>query len=154
MDLATTALRVAASLAAVLGLIWFVSRAARRRGVRAGLDTTRFTVVGRHSLSRSAGVTVLRVGDEALVLGVTDQSVQLLARAPLSSVTGPAADADADAAPAARRVVLPEQAPDQPRSSRSTGPAAAPAPALAGSALSRATWTQAVEALRERTTRR
>src|SRR5919202_5544533 len=98
MDLAVTALRVAASLAGVLGLVWLLARGARRRGLGGSLDTSRFTVVGRHSLGRSSGVTVVRVGDEALVLGVTEQSVQLLARTPLSAVTS---------APAAREVAAP-----------------------------------------------
>ena len=145
MDLAVTALRVAASLAGVLGLVWLLARGARRRGMGSGLDTSRFTVVGRHSLGRSSGVTVVRLGDEALVLGVTEQSVQLLARTPLSAVT---------AAPAVREVVAPAEV-RTPVAVRLPG---APAPerraALAGSALSPATWSTALDALRERTTRR
>jgi flagellar protein FliO/FliZ len=143
MDLAVTALRVAASLAGVLGLVWLLARGARRRGLGGSLDTSRFTVVGRHSLGRNAGVTVVRIGDEALVLGVTEQSVQLLARTPLSAVTAAAREA---AAPAEVRTPVAVGLAD--------APAPSVRPALAGSALSPATWSTALDALRERTTRR
>ncbi|PWJ52580.1 flagellar protein FliO/FliZ [Quadrisphaera granulorum] len=166
MDLAVTALRVAASLAAVLCIMWLLYRTMRRRGAGAGLDSGRFAVVGRQSLGRSSGVTVLRVGDEALVLGVTEQSVQLLARTPLSAVSEPVRIADAVPAPrlggeddgdalagasavgeslwGRRRVVA----------STTAGSRKTSSSLLAGTALSPATWTQALDVIRERTTRR
>lgn len=173
MEILPLVARVAVALAAVVGLILLMQRAARRRGAGRTVDASRFTVVARQTLSRSAGVTVLRVGDEALVLGVTDAQVQLLARMPLDTITGEApADVviDVDAAevvtapstttahrarraldafvPAApRRAVATVASP----STRPTAPQGAP---LAGSALSPATWTSALEVLRERTTRR
>lgn len=172
MDLAVTALRVAASLAAVLGIMWLLYRTMRRRGAGAGLDAGRFAVVGRQSLGRTSGVTVLRVGDEALVLGVTEQSVQLLARTPLSAVLEPepvrpavtvpaprevGEDGDGGAVAAAlegeprgwgrRKVLSSTTGSTSPTSQRSSSP-------LAGTALSPATWTQALDVIRERTTRR
>ncbi len=164
MEILPLIARVAVALAAVVGLILLMQRAARRRGAGRTVDASRFTVVARQALSRSSGVTVLRVGDEALVLGVTDAQVQLLARMPLDAITGEApADVvlDVDAAPeapAARSAVqLPSFTPAVPRRAVATvtSPASATQRApLAGSALSPATWTSALEVLRERTTRR
>lgn len=164
MEILPLVARVAVALAAVVGLILLMQRAARRRGSGRTVDASRFTVVARQTLSRSSGVTVLRVGDEALVLGVTDTQVQLLARMPLDAITGGApADVvlDVDAAPAlpAVEVALPSFTPAAaPR--RAVATVTSPATPtsqrtpLAGSALSPATWTSALEVLRERTTRR
>lgn len=166
MDVAVTALRVVVSLAVVLGLIWFLARSARRRGLGNSVDVQRFSVVARHSLGRNAGVAVVRIGDEALVLGVTEQSVQLLARTPVSEVMATAAapaaavaervdlvaattaghDAGALAATDALTTGLTTET-----DARGRAPLTGP---LAGSALSPATWNRAVDVLRERTTRR
>ncbi|MBF5083114.1 flagellar biosynthetic protein FliO [Quadrisphaera sp. INWT6] len=165
MEILPLVARVAVALAAVVGLILLMQRAARRRGAGRTVDASRFTVVARQALSRSSGVTVLRVGDEALVLGVTDTQVQLLARMPLDAITGEApADVvlDVDAAPAVEvrsEVQLPSFTPAAaPRRAVATVlSTTSPTPqrtALAGSALSPATWTSALEVLRERTTRR
>nr|WP_255480782.1 flagellar biosynthetic protein FliO [Quadrisphaera sp. RL12-1S] len=145
-----------------------MQRVAKRRSGGRAVDATRFTVLARQSLTRSAGVSVLRVGDDALVVGVTDTQVQLLARMPLTDFERPAATTD-DVVEAAQVVSVREVR--TPVSSLGTvsaafTPAAAPARAvatvgatpqrgaLAGSALSPATWTSALEVLRERTTRR
>ena len=164
MEILPLVARVAVALAAVVGLILLMQRAARRRGAGRTVDASRFTVVARQTLSRSSGVTVLRVGDEALVLGVTDTQVQLLARMPLDAITGEApADVvlDVDAAPEVTREVvqLPSFTPAAaPRRAVATVPSTTSPTtqrtALAGSALSPATWTSALEVLRERTTRR
>lgn len=164
MEILPLVARVAVALAAVVGLILLMQRAARRRGAGRTVDASRFTVVARQTLSRSSGVTVLRVGDEALVLGVTDTQVQLLARMPLDAITGGAPadvvlDVDAAPAPPAVEVALPSFTPAAaPR--RAVATVTSPATPtsqrtpLAGSALSPATWTSALEVLRERTTRR
>ena len=165
MEILPLVARVAVALAAVVGLILLMQRAARRRGAGRTVDASRFTVVARQTLSRSSGVTVLRVGDAALVLGVTDTAVQLLARMPLDAITGETpADVvlDVDAAPAVEvrsEVQLPSFTPAAaPRRAVATVlSTTSPTPqrtALAGSALSPATWTSALEVLRERTTRR
>src|SRR3546814_13233933 len=94
-----------------------------RRTPRATLTDTRFpyTTLFR---SRRSSITVIRAGNRALVLGVTDQSITLLA------------EEDPD--------VLVPLAPETPRTaSPAEGPSSA-SPA----------WTATVEALRDRTARR
>ncbi|MGQ7297332.1 flagellar biosynthetic protein FliO [Quadrisphaera sp. KR29] len=168
-DILPLVVRVAVSLALVLGLVYALQRAARRRGAGRTVDASRFTVLARQSLTRSAGVSVLRVGDDALVVGVTDTQVQLLARLPLADFERPAASADVVELTATEAVPAPAAGVREVRTPVTTTgftPAAAPAravatvgaapqrSALAGSALSPATWTSALEVLRERTTRR
>ncbi len=111
-------LRIACSLAVVFVLLWGLARLARRPlGGRGG---GQLRVVARQQLGRGSSVAIVRVADRALVLGVTDAGVSLLA--------------DADAA------LFDEPAPaPAPREG-----------ALAGSALSPAVWRQALAALRGR----
>lgn len=68
-------LRLGFSLAAVLGLFWLVAHFGSRRlgGSRALLH-----VRARQSLSRTASVAVVEVGDRVLVVGVADGGVRLL----------------------------------------------------------------------------
>ena len=166
MDTAGLLLRVALSLGAVLGLVWLLARGARRTGAGRFAPASRFTVVGRQSLGRSAGVAVVRVGDRALVLGVTEQSVRLLAETDLSAVLEePSApehrtQLDLSGAGAASTALTPDLLrPDLlvssglAREALRPGPAPRPASPLEGSALSPQTWSRALEALRERTTR-
>jgi flagellar protein FliO/FliZ len=74
-------LRVAVSLAVGLGLLSVAARAARRGGLGSrGVRTTALIdVVARHGLGRSSSLVVVNVADRALVLGVTDTSITLLA---------------------------------------------------------------------------
>jgi flagellar protein FliO/FliZ len=71
-------LRVALSLACVLGLIWYAQR--RLGGLGGGRRPSgpELSVVGRQSLGRHTGVAVLAAGDRRLLLGVSDQGVVLL----------------------------------------------------------------------------
>ncbi|GAA2976452.1 flagellar biosynthetic protein FliO [Actinokineospora diospyrosa] len=122
-------LRVFIALLLVLGALWLAARLARRpmrnRRRRGGtLD-----VLARTQLSRGASVAVIQVDKTALVLGVTDHQVNLLH----------VADAETFAVPEPRPPLKPEL--DQPG-------------ALTGSALSPATWKQALDALRERSVRK
>ena len=70
-------LRILFSLLVVLGLLWGLARIARRP--LSGRAGSPLTVVARAQLTRAAAVAVVQVGDRALVLGITDQSVNLLA---------------------------------------------------------------------------
>lgn len=144
-------LRLAVALGSVVGLIWLVSRGMNRG--RAGRVAGLTEVVARQPLSRAASVVVVRVGERNLVLGVTEQQVSLLTETELpAEVTAP------DAVRVSEVVELPEAAPvphTVPRQRpRRTELAKQQQGALAGSALSPATWTQALDVLRERTTRR
>ena len=114
-------LRIACSLTVVFGLLWGLARLARRPLTGRGAGALQ--VLARQQLSRGSSVAVVRVADRALVLGVSDAGVSLLA------------DADPDLFEEQR----PTAAPPPGRKS-----------ALAGSLLSPATWRQTVAALRNR----
>jgi flagellar protein FliO/FliZ len=90
-------LRVLCSLTVVFAILWALMRLARRPlGGRSGGAVT---VVARQQLSRGSSVAVVKVADRALVLGVSDAGVSLLADAdaalfpepqPLENPLGPA----------------------------------------------------------------
>src|SRR5262245_7000918 len=71
--------RIAFSLLVVLGLMWGLAKLARRPLAGRGGDLV--DVLARQQLSRGSSVAVVRIADRALVLGVTDAGVSLLADA-------------------------------------------------------------------------
>jgi len=85
MDVSLVALlvRVVVSLGVVLGIMAGAAAVLRRNGVAGGRSprrrAARVEILSRQGLSRSASVTVVRLGGRALVLGVTESSVSLLA---------------------------------------------------------------------------
>ena len=160
MDALAALGRMSVSLVAVLGLVWLVTRWLRRSRGAAGGGVS---VLSRTPIGAKAGVAVVRVGERALVVGVTEHQVSLLTEVPLEEVAPerattpttieipaqPAASFDealAAEAGAARPGAAPQLV--------GTEAPAGRAPLLAGSALSPATWTQALHVIRERTTRR
>ena len=91
-------LRLGMSLGMVLALVGAVTWVLRRRGLLrtspAGEAQARLQVVDRKSLGKRASIVVASVGDVTVMLGVTDQQVNVLATAPGeggSWVTAPAA---------------------------------------------------------------
>jgi flagellar protein FliO/FliZ len=133
-------IRIVFSLLIVFGLLWGLAKLARRPlAGRSGA----LTVIARQQLSRSASVAVVRVADRALVLGVSDSGVSLLA------------DADADlfafAEPekGVRRTPLQLHAGDGP-----VMPGSATSSVMSGSVLSPDTWRQAARTLRDSWQRR
>lgn len=72
-------LRVVVSLIVVVALMLAFSAFLRRGGAR-GMGRRRgaIEIVARQGLSRNASITLVRAGDRALVLGVTDSNVTLL----------------------------------------------------------------------------
>ncbi|RJK92804.1 flagellar biosynthetic protein FliO [Vallicoccus soli] len=145
IDTVGLVLKVGLSLAAVLGVLWLCARLAARGG--AGRAGGAVEVLARQQVGRGAAVTVVRVADRALVLGVTEQGVSLLTDTDLEAVTA-ASPAAPSAAGGAARTALDGTTPAGP------APGRAPAGPLAGSVLSPATWRAAVDAVRERTVRR
>ncbi|MGE0306575.1 MAG: flagellar biosynthetic protein FliO [Acidimicrobiia bacterium] len=74
--------RLVVSLAVVLGLMVGAAALLRRRGGSFARSKGSVTeVLARQSLSRTASVQVVRIGDRALVLGVTEQQVTYLSEA-------------------------------------------------------------------------
>lgn len=152
-------LRVGFSFTLVLLLMWGAARALRNR--TSGRPTDTCEVLARTQLGRGSNVTVLRIGDRALVLGVTERQITQLGD-PITDLTALRAEklirealspdsltaGDLPVEPPARAV----------RARRSAAPSAPQATAgqgaLAGSILSPATWRLGMDALRERTVRR
>jgi flagellar protein FliO/FliZ len=103
MDTLLIALRVALSLAAVVGLLWFLQRRVQK-GTRRGARASLVTVVGRQGLGQKASVVVVDVEGRRFVLGVTEQSVTVLhdGETPAEGFATSlhAADAGADGSPA------------------------------------------------------
>lgn len=131
-DVVGQVLQVVVSLAVVLGLMWLAARVLKRTGVARGGDA--IELLARQPLSRNSAVAVVRVADRALVLGVAEQGVTLVAETDLAAVQA----ALATPARERRRPALPTQ-------ERSRA---------AGSAVSPETWRTAVDVLRDRTARR
>ena len=75
--------RLIVSLAVVLGIIGGLVYVARRRGGGLGFAfgpaASVITVKGREQLNRNSTVALLKVGERALLVGVTDQRIEVLA---------------------------------------------------------------------------
>jgi len=130
--------RVSLSLLVVFLLMWLLARLARRPLSRRTGGA--LSVLYRQQLSRGSAVAVVQVAERALVVGITEQRVNLLVELEPDEL-----DRYAAAEEARRHAPVPWQ-PD--------GVLEAEDGPLAGSALSRHTWTQAVETLRARTVRK
>ena len=151
--------RLLVSLAAVLGVMWLLARRVRKGG--RAKDTRLIDVLGRQQLSRNASVAVVRVGEQALVIGVTDAQVSVLGETDLGAAQAMVA---ASASAPVKRTAPPVRTTRPTTAATTAGrhataaaedagsPPVARAP-LAGSALSPHTWKQAVESLRELTSR-
>jgi flagellar protein FliO/FliZ len=130
-------LQVGFSLLVVLGLMWLLARAVRRP-LGAGRAHGALAVLNRQQLTRGAAVTVVRVADRAMILGVTDQQVSLLGEADITAFEKHAPE---------RRDTVPVEEGELP----GTHPAAEHAGRLDRPPSS---WTSPLDFLRDRTTRR
>ena len=126
--------RLVFSLAVVLGLLILIARvgAKRFRGANGSL----VHVVHRQPLSRSSAVAVVTVGSRVLVLGTTEQQVQLLTELDPEEVAGFGVPDDI-----AELEML--------EGGVSTGSATGSGP-MTGSVLSAQTWKQALAAATRR----
>ncbi|QQR99539.1 MAG: flagellar biosynthetic protein FliO [Austwickia sp.] len=84
--------RMTVSLAVVLGLVIWAARVVNRRHGLAGRPqrSVPITVLARQALGRHAGLSVVQVGEDILVLGVTDGEVTLLSRMDPAALPDPA----------------------------------------------------------------
>jgi len=137
VDTLFTALRVAVSLALIIGLIWFVQRRSakwsRKRSKRP------ITVIGRQSLGGKSRVVIVEADGTHFVLGVTDASVVVLKSREL--------DTFADALAAEEAIEVPDdlgELDDAP----ALPPAPVPAPTFAQAITSPDTWRRAAQSLR------
>jgi len=148
MDTVFLILRVLLSLAAVLGVIWFVQRRVSRGSGRQRSQKA-ITVVGRQAVGSKASVAVIEVGGQRFLLGVTDHAVNILHTAPAPSAESTSdafsrvlAEAGTPATELAPALVTPAAA-------RPLDPAIVPAKGpLAGSILSADTWKRAFASLK------
>jgi flagellar protein FliO/FliZ len=133
-SLVVLVVRVVVSLGVVLAVMAGAAAVLRRSGVVGTTGTSRrglrrrpvpIEVIARHGLSRSSSIAVVRLGDRALVLGVTETQVSLLTEIDPAELDAPPDPEDAAAGPAG--------------------------PGIGAGALP---WKVALEQLRERTVRR
>jgi flagellar protein FliO/FliZ len=156
--------RMLLALVFVLGVMWLLARWARKP--MGGKADRVMAVLARQQLSRTSSVTVLRVMDRALVLGVTEQGVQLITETELAAVENALATESETGRGWARARAIPagvlagdagadadadERQPELTVRSARVRPRPA---ALDGSVLSPKTWRQLVRAARELTVRR
>jgi len=157
MDTVALIGRVLVSLAAVLGVMWVIAR--RMRGTAKARATKLIEVLGRQQVSKGASVAVVRIGEQALVLGVTDNQVTVLADTDLTAAQAVVAENETSRRSAGGRRSTKAVRVEKPvaRVAAPVTPPPAPAEprpgALAGSALSAATWKQTIESLRDLTAR-
>lgn len=147
--------RMLLALVFVLGVMWLLARWARKpMGV--GKSERVMAVLARQQLSRTSSVTVLRVMDRALVLGVTEQGVQLITETELSAVEEALVVETSTGRGWARTRSHPAGDSEDAPSESEPAPVAhrARPAALDGSVLSPKTWRQLVGAARELTVRR
>ena len=152
MDTSTAVLvlRVALSLACVLGLLWWLGRRAGRSPALRRARPTAIGVVARQSLGGRTSVALVEVSGRTLLLGVSEHGVSLLTEVSSPEPSGATLREELDPAdlerlledpttpaPAARKPAVPTQ--------RSP---------LEGSVLDATTWRRAVVAMQERTLRR
>jgi flagellar protein FliO/FliZ len=160
--------RLVFSLAVVVGMLLLLAKFSAKK-FRGGSGSL-VQVVQRQPLSRTSSVAVVTVGSRVLVLGTTEQQVQLLTELDPDELDVPALEATAepssdrgsatahspsDEAPAVRRLGRPKR---QPRTKSASRSAPQPVPALrdadvvaaegalSGSVLSAQTWKQAFAA--------
>ena len=162
-------LRVVVSLGLVLALLWVAARALQkgRAGTARGVDVD---VLARLPLAQKSSLAVVRLGDQALVLGVTESRVALLCQAPAADLAVEPESSLTDVLTVAAAFQGPSQPPSltaSPTTSLTTSPvpasrvaarqaarsSAATGSGIAGSALSPQTWAKAVAAVREMTVR-
>lgn len=140
MDTLVIALRVALSLAVVVGLLWFMQRRVTR-SQRVSKNAQLITVVGRQGVGQKASVVVVDIDGQRFVLGVTEQNVSVL-----RSTEAPAAAESV--APASTSADLFARSLDSANDDLVASVDAAPR-ALGGSILSPSTWKQTAAALRQ-----
>lgn len=140
--------RLLVSLAVVLGLMWVIARRLKRPG--RGKSSRLIDVLGRQQLSRTASVALVRVLDQALILGITDAQVTVLGDTDLASVQERLAEASR---PRTTTGIATAGGAGTGAAATDAGTERRPSGPLAGSALSASTWRQTVEAMRDLTAR-
>jgi flagellar protein FliO/FliZ len=163
MDAVALVGRLLVSLSVVLGLMWLIARRLNKGG---RIKNNRLIdVLSRQQLSRTASVAVVRVMDQALILGITDGQVSVIGETDLAAV-----ESRLEVATPVRLAKRPSKKPARKPTNKpvrtnqvvartaasadgATTDIELPRKALAGSALSPDTWRQTLESLRDLTAR-
>jgi flagellar protein FliO/FliZ len=90
MDTALLGLRVALSLACVLGLIVVAGRRLQGSAAVRRQRTVPLSVLGRQSLGKGAGIALVEVAGRVLLLGVGEQGVRVLTEVDVPTEAAPA----------------------------------------------------------------
>jgi flagellar protein FliO/FliZ len=145
MDTVFIALRVLVSLAAVVGLLWFLQKRITK-GTKSTRASKLVTVVTRQGLAQKASVVVIDVEGKRFLLGVTEHSVTVLDSNELPPVESFATVLASTEAPKAKTVLAPIPFPQQfdPRTGQPKRGSS-----LDGSLLSAETWKRAAKAIRQ-----
>lgn len=171
METLILAARVGLSLAAVLGLMWWLSRRMQSSTLMRRRRRENLTILGRQQLGKQSGVALIEASGRRLVIGYGEQGVTLLhdaGEAPVAEEDVDASTTDAGDLDGELMSLTNGNAPDASQVSRATMVAPAPARStsarmadarrprspLEGSILAPDTWRKAVVAAQERTTRR
>lgn len=90
--------RLALSMAVVLGLMWGIAAMLKRRGMGVAPRRTRTATVdiellARKSLGKNAAIAIVRAGEQAMVVGITDHQITKLADTELEEIELDDADA-------------------------------------------------------------
>ncbi|PRA81962.1 flagellar biosynthetic protein FliO [Microbacterium sp. MYb66] len=154
-------LRVVLSLAAVLGVLWFLQRRVARTQARRR-DSEAITVLGRQGVGPKAQIVVIQTEDARYVLGVTEHGVNVVDRLPVKRVGLPGDAADPVWSEASSQASADAEEFDRilaatALTETTSAPSAAQVPQrrvrhrsdpLRGSILSPETWRQTAEAIR------
>ncbi len=136
--------QVVLALGIVLALMWLLARAIRGTGLARGAGM--IELLARAPMTKGSAVTVVRVADRVLILGVTETQITVLTEADLAQVRAAVATSaeGTDGVSNGRRISR----------QRSLGLRETGAGPLAGSVLSLESWRRVFALLRERTIRR
>ena len=96
--------RLVVAMAVVIGLMVVAARVLKARGMGGvgpakGQTTVPIEVVARRGLGRNVSIAVVRAGGKALVLGMTENSVRVLAEADPDSIETDGPETDRTAFP-------------------------------------------------------
>lgn len=149
IDALALLVRAVLALLCVLALIWWISRKAGAAHASRASKEQHLSVVARQNLGRRAGVAVVAIGPRRLLLGVTDQSINMLSELdPREDLGALAASMKASGADVVREDLDVESLNDKGFVLLNPEPSA-----LAGSIFAPSTWRAALNTLRQKTIR-
>ena len=139
-------IRLILSLGFIAVVLLYAARLAKKKGL--GQGNGLIEVVSRQRLGRTSTVNVVRLADDVLVIGATEEQVTLLAEVDSEIVESALAERRVPAARPAREPAVAGTGAPAPAYARTASGA------LAGSVFDRAGWGTFVHSLRERTVRK